>query len=295
MRIWYFVLLLAGMLLFASACPRDTGSDEAAGGNDGMVSSTSEQAADTTHGEGSADSLDTEEKGHEGHGHAPGEHGDEAMEEDADAAAEGEGEADAAADEEAGMADAGEDDAATPGEDEAEAEGDVVNVILETSKGNITIAVHRDWAPIGAEHFFELVRSGYYDGAPWFRVIPGFMCQTGIAADPEMTAQWQDQTIEDEPVVVGNLPGKVSFGRSRGPNSRSTHFFINYVDNSASLDQQGFPAFGEVVEGMDVARSLFATGENPGYVQQRLGQEGIEFFRTEYPDGDVIVRAWIVE
>jgi len=168
-----------------------------------------------------------------------------------------------------------------------------VNVILQTTKGNITIAVHKDWAPIGAEHFLTLVRAGYYDGAPWFRVIPGFMCQTGLAADPAMTAKWQSQTINDEPVVEGNKPGYVSYGRSGAPNSRSTHFFINYVDNSASLDRQGFPAFGEVVDGMDVARSLYATGENPGYVQQRLGSEGIDFFKSEYPEGDVIEKAWV--
>ncbi len=205
------------------------------------------------------------------------------------------GAAEADAGDEAGMDGDGAENPCNPCGDEAQADEDIVNVILETSEGNITIAVHKDWAPIGAEHFIELVRAGYYDGAPWFRVIPGFMAQTGIAADPAVTAQWQGKTIEDEPVVVGNLPGKVSFGRSRGPNSRSTHIFINYVDNSASLDQQGFPAFGEVVDGMDVVRSLYATGENPGYVQQRLGQEGIEFFRTEYPEGDVIERARVEE
>jgi len=290
MRVWYLVILLAGILLFASACPRDTGSEETAGGDSEMVSSTSEQAADATHGEGAVEAPGMDE---EGVGEEPGELDSEGMGMDGEDGKSDEDEA--AADGEEGMAGEGEDEAASPGEDEAEAEGDVVNVILETSKGNITIAVHKDWAPIGADHFLELVRAGYYDGAPWFRVIPGFMAQTGIAADPEMTAQWQDQTIQDEPVVVGNLPGKVSFGRSRGPNSRSTHIFINYVDNSASLDQQGFPAFGEVVDGMDVVRSLYATGENPGYVQQRLGQEGIEFFRSEYPDGDVIVRAWVEE
>lgn len=287
MRIWYLALLLTGLLLFASACPRDTGSDDSAGGN-GMTSSTTEQADDSqagaaTHGEG-ADNPCVDE-GAMGEGEDAGEN---PCGEGEDAVA---GE-DGAADGTAGMDDGEAENPCNPCGDEADTEEGVVNVILQTSKGNIKIAVHKDWAPIGAEHFLELVRAGYYDGAPWFRVIPGFMAQTGVAADPEMTAQWQQQTIQDEGVVVGNLPGKVSFGRSGAPNSRSTHFFINYVDNSR-LDSQGFPAFGEVVEGMDVVRNLFATGENPQYVQPRLASEGIEFFRSEYPEGDVIEKAWI--
>jgi cyclophilin family peptidyl-prolyl cis-trans isomerase len=153
------------------------------------------------------------------------------------------------------------------------------------------MAIHYDWAPIGAKHFVELVNAGYYNGAPWFRVIPGFMCQCGIAADPAVTKKWQDQTIQDEPVKQGNTRGMVSFGKSSAPNSRSTHIFINYVDNSRSLDPQGFSAFAEVISGMEVADKFKATGESVG--QGELSAQGIDYFKKLFPDGDVITRAYL--
>lgn len=267
MRICWILLLLAGLVLFATACPREEKTDVT------VIEegdSTVERGAGQTDGDGTDVDIDVE--------------GDE-ISADADSQAE-DGLADGATGEIEGTE-------GQPGDTPSTEEG-VVNVLLHTSKGDIKIAVHPDWAPIGAAHFLELVRAKYYDGAPWFRVIPGFMAQTGLAADPAVTAQWQNQTIQDEPVVKGNLPGTVSFGRSGAPNSRSTHFFINYADNSR-LDATGFPAFGEVIEGFEIAKSLFATGENPNYVQPRLSAEGIEFFRSEYPEGDVIVTATVEE
>jgi len=176
----------------------------------------------------------------------------------------------------------------------AKEDPNVTTVILETSKGNITLAVHKDWAPIGAAHFIELVNAKYYDGAPWFRVVPGFMAQIGIAADPAVTKKWQDITIQDEPVKQGNKRGMVSFGQSSAPNSRSTHFFINYVDNSMGLDRQGFACFAEVTEGMDVADKLFPTGD--GTVDQgKLSAEGISYFRSKFPQGDTVTRAYVKE
>jgi len=178
--------------------------------------------------------------------------------------------------------------------DESTADPNVTNVVLETSKGDIVIAVHKDWSPLGAAHYIDLVNASYYDGAPWFRVISGFMCQCGVAADPAMTAKWKDRTIQDEPVVKGNQRGFVSFGRSGMPNSRSTHFFINYADNS-SLDSRGFPAFGEVIQGMEVADSLFVTGENPPDMQSQLTDQGVSYFKQMFPEGDVIKRAYVQE
>jgi len=174
--------------------------------------------------------------------------------------------------------------------DETKEDVNVTNVILETSKGNIALAVHADWAPIGAAHFLELVNAGYYDGAPWFRVIPGFVAQCGLAADPKVTAQWKDKTIQDEPVKQGNLRGMVAFGKSGAPNSRSTHIFINLVDNSAGLDAQGFSCFAEVTSGMDVADKLKHCEIQD---QDALGKQGIALFRKMVPDGDVITKAYV--
>ena len=129
-------------------------------------------------------------------------------------------------------------------------------IVLETTKGDIELTVHREWAPIGADHFTDLVNAGFYDGAPWFRVIDGFVAQCGIAADPELNEQWSDRTILDEPVKQGNQAGYVAFGKTGMPNSRSTHIFINLADNRDGLDPQGFACFAQVTSGMDVVRSI---------------------------------------
>ena len=71
---------------------------------------------------------------------------------------------------------------------------------FETRKGSFVIAVQRDWAPLGADRFYNLVKSGYFDGARFFRVIPGFMAQFGIHGDPQVAAAWRDATIPDDPV-----------------------------------------------------------------------------------------------
>lgn len=161
-------------------------------------------------------------------------------------------------------------------------------VVLETTKGDIVIELHSDWAPLGVGHFKELVKAGFYDGAPWFRVLDGFVAQCGVSSDPAMNDEWGEKTIKDEPTIEGNTRGRVSYGMG-GPNTRSTHIFINYGDNS-SLDGQGFPAFAEVIEGMDVADSLTRCEFKD---QGSLGQPGgMEMFKKMFPDADYITRAY---
>jgi peptidyl-prolyl cis-trans isomerase A (cyclophilin A) len=150
-------------------------------------------------------------------------------------------------------------------------------VRLATTKGDIVIEVYHDWAPLGADRFYDLVKAGYFDNAPWFRVIAGFMVQTGLNPDPQTTALWRDMTLPDDPVTHSNTEGMVTFAMG-GPNTRSTHFFINTGDNS-QLDSQGFAPFGKVVEGMDVVKSIYEIGD--GTVDQgRANMEGEEYFKT---------------
>lgn len=164
-------------------------------------------------------------------------------------------------------------------------------VVLETTKGDIALEVHPDWSPIGAAHFLKLVAAGFYDGAPWFRVIDGFVAQCGIAADPALNKQWADATIKDDPVVQGNQRGRLAFGKTGAPHSRSTHFFINYRDNSAGLDRQGFSAFAEVVEGMEIADGLARCEYNDQHGLQQPG--GLADFKRRFPSADYIVKATI--
>jgi peptidyl-prolyl cis-trans isomerase A (cyclophilin A) len=168
---------------------------------------------------------------------------------------------------------------------------------FETSAGVFTIQVHTDWAPQGADRFYTLVKSGYYDDQRIFRVVPGFMAQFGISGDPKVWAVWREKRIPDDPVRQSNTRGMVSFATA-GPNTRTTQIFINFGNNSM-LDGQGFAPFGLVVEGMEVVDKLFAGyGDGPpqgrGPNQMRIWADGNAYLQREFPKLDYIKKATIV-
>ena len=175
----------------------------------------------------------------------------------------------------------------------------VTYVKLETTKGDVIIEVHPDWAPNGAKRFLELVENDFYDGVKFFRVLEGFMAQTGINGDPAVHAQWRDKNIKDDTVAQSNTRGLVTFAQTAAPNSRSTQFFINYGDNSF-LDGQRFAPFGKVVEGMDIVDSLYggygegAPGGN-GPSQGRIVSEGNAYLDKQFPKLDAIKSATVLE
>ena len=169
----------------------------------------------------------------------------------------------------------------------------ITNVVFETTSGDILIEVHPDWSPLGAQRFLDLVNDGFYNGAPWFRVIEGFVAQCGIAADPELNLKWGEDTFADEPVVQGNAPGYLAFGKSSLPDSRSTHIFINFRDNSGGLDPQGFSCFARVAEGMDIALGLHKCEWNDQYGLTQPG--GLEKFKQAFPEADFITKAYVKE
>ncbi len=174
---------------------------------------------------------------------------------------------------------------------------DSFNAKFETSAGDFVLAVHRHWAPRGADRFYNLTRSGYYDGGRFFRVIPGFMVQFGIHGDPLVAAAWRDQRIPDDPVRRTNLRGMVSFATA-GPGTRTTQVFINFGSNDA-LDAQGFAPFAQVVAGMDVVDRLYAGyGEGAprgrGPDQGRIQAEGNAYLERGFPRMDYVKRASIV-
>src|SRR5581483_8622008 len=133
----------------------------------------------------------------------------------------------------------------------------VYKVNVETSKGPFVIEVHRDWAPIGADRFYNLVKNGFYDDTRFFRVLDGFMAQIGINGNPSIQSNWRTATIKDDPVKESNKRGYVTFAKSSAPNSRSTQIFINFADNAA-LDAQGFAPIGQVVGGMDNVEKVYS-------------------------------------
>jgi peptidyl-prolyl cis-trans isomerase A (cyclophilin A) len=165
-----------------------------------------------------------------------------------------------------------------------------------TSKGDFVIAVHRAWAPRGADRFYNLVRAGYYDDVRFFRVLPGFMAQFGIHGDPTVSAAWREQRFPDDPVRRTNLRGMVSYATA-GPGTRTTQVFINYGSNDR-LDAMGFAPFGQVVEGMEVVESLYGGyGEGApggrGPIQGQIQAQGNRYLDLGFPRLDRVIKATV--
>ena len=165
---------------------------------------------------------------------------------------------------------------------------DLYEAKFVTTKGDVVIEVHRDWAPLGADRFYNLVKGGFYDGAPLFRVIQNFMAQFGLSANPAVSKAWQNANLRDDPSKQSNKRGYVSFATA-GPNTRTTQVFINFKDNSF-LDSQGFAPFGIVTSGMENV-DKFAFGEAD---QQQLTEQGIAYIQKSLPNLDKIISATIV-
>jgi peptidyl-prolyl cis-trans isomerase A (cyclophilin A) len=171
---------------------------------------------------------------------------------------------------------------------------DVFRVKFETSKGDFVVQVNKEWAPLGADRFFELVQSRFFDGGRFFRVMPRFMVQFGINGDPKVSELWANARLKDDPVKQSNTKGRITFATS-GPSSRTTEVFINYVDN-ARLDKQGFAPFGEVVSGMDAVEKFYSAygdvaprgnGPNQSYIET----QGNDYLERSFPRLDSIKKA----
>src|SRR5215831_5927387 len=152
---------------------------------------------------------------------------------------------------------------------------------FDTSKGVFVVEVHRDWAPNGADRFYNLVKNGFYNNCRFFRVVPNFMVQWGINGDPNIQKHWADANIKDDPVKQSNTRGYITYAQSSAPNSRSTQLFINFKDNSF-LDNQRFAPFGKVSSGMDVVDKINSMyGEKPD--QFMVQTQGNAYLNQNFP------------
>lgn len=164
-------------------------------------------------------------------------------------------------------------------------------VKFDTSRGAFVVDVVRAQAPHGADFLYDLIKGHFFDGARFYRVVPGFVVQWGYAADPAVTSRWT-RTIPDDPVRASNERGSITFAATSEPNSRSTQLFINY-GNNARLDRLGFAPFGKVVTGMDVVDHIYpGYGESPD--QGRISEAGNGYLTKAFPKLDYIKTARLV-
>jgi len=170
------------------------------------------------------------------------------------------------------------------------------DVKFVTTKGDFTIHVTRAWAPLGADRFYNLVKHGFYTDAHFFRVLPGFVVQFGLSADPQVSRVWRSANIKDDPVTQSNKPGTVTFATA-GRDTRTTQVFIN-LGNNGQLDSMGFAPFGQVTEGMDVVKKLHG-GYGEGAPQGRgpdqgtISSQGKTYLDKNFPNLDSIKSATI--
>jgi peptidyl-prolyl cis-trans isomerase A (cyclophilin A) len=165
---------------------------------------------------------------------------------------------------------------------------------FDTSKGVFILEVHRDWAPNGADRFYNLVKYGFYDNDRFFRVLTGFMAQFGINGNPKISAVWSEAAIKDDPVTQSNARGFITYATA-GPNTRTTQVFINYKSNGG-LDSQGFAPFGRVVSGMNVVDALYSgygegAPQGAGPEQDRIQGQGNSYLMRDFPKLDYVKKA----
>jgi len=170
---------------------------------------------------------------------------------------------------------------------------DSFRVAFETTRGSIVVQVNRAWAPLGADHFYQLVGQQFFDGVKFFRVVPGFVAQFGMSGDPKRNAAEDSKHIPDDSVRHTNAKGTLTFAAMSLPNSRSHQLFFNLKDNPA-LDGMHFAPIGVVVQGQAVVDSLYSGyGEDPD--QTSISNLGNSYLDRAFPKLDAIKTARIVK
>jgi peptidyl-prolyl cis-trans isomerase A (cyclophilin A) len=178
----------------------------------------------------------------------------------------------------------------------AEPTPETFQVNLDTSKGLVKVEVHRDWAPVGVDHFYTLVKTGFYDGDRFFRVVRNSVVQFGINGDPKLNRLWATTNLPDDKVKEKNVKGTLTYATT-GANGRATQLFFNLRDNR-QLDKQGFAPIGKVVAGMDVVESFYNSyGDWPprgqGPDPAKMETQGNEYLASQFPRLDFIKKATI--
>ncbi|HEY8880949.1 MAG TPA: peptidylprolyl isomerase [Roseateles sp.] len=148
-------------------------------------------------------------------------------------------------------------------------------VKLQTTEGDIRIELNAEKAPKSVANFLQYVKAGHYNGVIFHRVIPNFMVQTG-GYDAKLNQRPTKPPIPLESHNgLSNLRGTIAMARTNDPNSATSQFFINVVDNffldgEATDPRSGYAVFGQVVEGMEVVDKIRAAETTAQGMHQNL-------------------------
>ena len=177
---------------------------------------------------------------------------------------------------------------------------ELFKVRFETTKGSFTIEVIREWSPLGADRFYQLLKTSFYNSNSLFRVQKDYVVQFGISDKKEVNEFWENHPIHDEFIKASNLKGTVSYARD-GPETRTTQLFINLKDNF-KLDTinynnlRGFPPIGRIISGFETAEAFYSEyGFEPANHQDSIMVKGNEYLKRLFPNIDYIIRTTIIK
>ena len=157
-------------------------------------------------------------------------------------------------------------------------------VDMKTSMGNIEIELYDDKAPISAKNFESYVKSNFYAGTIFHRVIPGFMVQGG-GLDANMIEKATKAPITNEASNgLKNTRGTLAMARTSDPNSATSQFFINVADNTflnrSSMDA-GYAVFGKVTKGMDIVDKIVGVPTGNYGMHQNVPKQPIKIMSVQ--------------
>jgi cyclophilin family peptidyl-prolyl cis-trans isomerase len=156
-----------------------------------------------------------------------------------------------------------------------------VTVIMETSMGTIELELDPEKAPVTVANFVEYASDGHFEDTVFHRVIPGFMIQGGGLASNGAEKPTRDPIVLESRNGLRNVRGAIAMARTSVPDSATSQFFINLVDNSFldySTGNDGYAVFGRVVKGLDVVDAIAGVG---------TGSRGLY---DDWPVQDVVIQ-----
>lgn len=166
---------------------------------------------------------------------------------------------------------------------------DSFDILFETSQGDITVSVKREWAPRGVDRLYYLTTHGFFDAMRFYKVQRDYIAQFGYSGDPRVTAVWDTMTIPDDSASQPHVAGTLAFAM-RGANTRTTQLFFNLIDNSG-LEQSGLTVIGRVVRGVEVLPRLYDV-HGQGLGEDRIKKEGNAYL-DRFTNLDYILRATV--